>query len=65
MEKSTYGYSWAERFGGKELLADDDGIYWNRVSYQKTTEGIDIVVFDEYNQAVADAIGIENNTIIR
>lgn len=30
----------------------------------KATIGIDILAFAEYNQIVADVIGIENNTIL-
>lgn len=63
--ESDYGYYWADRFGDKELLIDKNGIYWDRINYEKTQEGINMVIFDENNQVVVDAFGIEYDSIIR
>lgn len=65
VSKTEYGYYWAKRFGEKELLVDNDGIYWNKKNYQKTEEGVNIVIFDEENQVIADSIGIVGNSLMR
>lgn len=65
VNKTEYGYYWANRFGEKELLVDRDGIYWNRKNYQKTEYGVNIVIFDEENQMIADSIGINGNSMVR
>jgi len=59
------GFYWGCRFGGKELLVDGDGIYWDKKNYQKSESGLNVVIFDEINQTIADTVGIQGVSIIR
>ena len=52
------GYFYSKRFDGKELLIDEEGIFFDRTNYGKVKNGINITVYDKITGEVADAVGI-------
>ncbi len=64
-EISEYGYSYAKRFGGKELVACKDGIFFERTNFMEDEEGVNIVVFDTKTHSVADSINVRKDKIDR
>lgn len=64
-ELSEYGYYYAKRFGGKELVACKDGIFFERINYMEDEDGTNIVIFDTKTQNVADSINVRKDKIDR
>lgn len=52
------GYFYSKRFDGKELLIDEEGIFFNRINHGKVKNGINITIYDKITGEVADAVGI-------
>lgn len=62
-------YFWSKRYESKELVVDANGIYFDgRTNYQKSKDCVNVVVFDELNCRVADAVeinAVNNGEIVR
>ena len=66
---TSCNYFWSKQYESKELVVDANGIYYDgRNNYQKSKDCVNVVVFDELNCRVADAVeinAINNGEIVR
>ena len=64
-QKSKYGYNWARRYGKKELVVSNSGIYYERENVENGTDGLSIVIFDSITESIVDSVMITQLDIVR